>query len=72
MYSKQRKSLLKEAFTLFNHIDLLINNASYFKYDDALDINNKIWDRAIETNLKAPIDLSTYYYKSIKKERLYN
>ena len=66
--SKKRKSLLKEAFTLFSHIDLLINNASYFKYDDALDINNKIWDRAIETNLKAPIDLSTYYYKSIKKK----
>ena len=48
--------------------DLLINNASYFKYDDVLDINNKIWDKAIETNLKAPIDLSTYYYKSIKKK----
>jgi NAD(P)-dependent dehydrogenase (short-subunit alcohol dehydrogenase family) len=66
--ARQRKNLLRDAFKLFNHIDLLINNASYFKYDDALDINNKIWDRAIETNLKAPIDLSTHYYKSIKKK----
>ena len=50
--------VVEQATTLFNGVDVLINNASSF-YPTALsDINDGIWEDLIGVNLKAPMFLT--------------
>lgn len=51
-------SIIEQAASLFNGVDVLINNASSF-YPTALnDINDDIWEDLIGVNLKAPMFLT--------------
>jgi hypothetical protein len=49
------KSLLPKAVQLFGPIDILINNASMFEYDNIESINSDLFNRSIATNTLAPI-----------------
>jgi NAD(P)-dependent dehydrogenase (short-subunit alcohol dehydrogenase family) len=49
------KSLLPKAVKFFGHIDILINNASMFEYDNIKSINSDLFNRSIATNTLAPI-----------------
>ena len=51
----------------FGKIDLLINNASIFDYDNLLDSSDYIFDRHINVNLKTPFFLSKYFVKGLGK-----
>ena len=55
---KHIPKLIEQAFSLFGHIDVLINNASSF-YPTSLDeIDGDIWEDLIGVNLKAPLFLT--------------
>ena len=49
------KSLVPKAVKFFGHIDILINNASMFEYDNIKSINSDLFNRSIATNTLAPI-----------------
>jgi len=49
------KSLLPESVKFFGPIDILINNASMFEYDNIESINSDLFNRSIATNTLAPI-----------------
>jgi len=49
--------LIKQAVSLFNGIDVLINNASSFYPTHLNEINDDIWEDLIGVNLKAPMFL---------------
>ncbi len=49
------KSLLIKAVKLFGPIDILINNASMFEYDNIESINSDLFNRSIATNTLAPL-----------------
>jgi NAD(P)-dependent dehydrogenase (short-subunit alcohol dehydrogenase family) len=49
------KSLLLKAVKFFGPIDILINNASMFEYDNIESINSDLFNRSIATNTLAPI-----------------
>ena len=50
--------LVKTTASQFGGLDILINNASSFYATAVGDINEKVWDDLIGTNLKAPLFLS--------------
>lgn len=49
------KSLLPKAVKIFGPIDILINNASMFEYDNIKSLNSDLFNRSIATNTLAPI-----------------
>ncbi len=51
-------NLIKKAVSLFNDIDVLINNASSFFPTDLNEIDEDIWEDLIGVNLKAPLFLT--------------
>ncbi len=50
--------MVKTTLNQFGSLDILINNASSFFATALGDINEKVWDDLIGTNLKAPLFLS--------------
>ncbi|MEM7268118.1 MAG: SDR family oxidoreductase [Pseudomonadota bacterium] len=48
----------RAAEALGRPITLLINNASLFEFDDIESATRESWDRAIESNLRAPVKLT--------------
>jgi len=50
--------MVKTTLNQFGSLDILINNASSFFATAIGDINEKVWDDLIGTNLKAPLFLS--------------
>jgi len=50
--------LVKTTISQFGSLDILINNASSFFLTAIGDIDEKVWDDLIGTNLKAPLFLS--------------
>lgn len=48
-------------------LDLLINNASIFEYDNIRTANRASWDRHIESNLRAPVVLTQEFAKQAPK-----
>ncbi len=52
----------------FGNIDVLINNASTFDFDTVSTSTEKIFDRHINVNLKAPFFLSQSFLKYFKKK----
>ncbi len=51
-------NLIKKAVSLFDDIDVLINNASSFFPTDLCEIDEDIWGDLIGVNLKAPLFLT--------------
>ena len=54
---------------LFGRVDYLINNASKFYPTKIDDISERVWNDTIDTNIKAPLFLSKYLYKELKKRK---
>ncbi len=48
-------------------IDLLVNNASIFEYDNIVSADRQSWDRHMESNLRAPVVLTQEFAKQAPK-----
>jgi len=48
----QIEETVKKTFSLFNHIDLLVNNAAIVIDSPFLNLEEAIWDKTIDINLK--------------------
>ena len=64
-FNKTTRNILK----LFGRIDYLINNASKFYPTKINEISEKVWSDTIDINIKAPLFLSSYFYKELKRRR---
>jgi NAD(P)-dependent dehydrogenase (short-subunit alcohol dehydrogenase family) len=50
-------------------VTLLVNNASLFERDEALDATRASWDAHLETNLRAPFVLAQCFARDLPAER---
>jgi enoyl-[acyl-carrier protein] reductase III len=64
---KKIKKLFKIINNKFGRLDLLINNAAIFRKVDFFDINEKVFDEFINTNLKSVLFCSLEAAKIMKK-----
>ncbi|MEM9141300.1 MAG: SDR family oxidoreductase [Pseudomonadota bacterium] len=56
---RETATLVRQASrALGGPLSLLINNASYFELDEIATMTRDTWDRAIESNLRAPVKLT--------------
>ena len=65
-------NLIKNVKNDFGNINLLINNASFFKSDSFLDTNLDLLEDYINIHLKIPFILCQQYAKLIKKGNIIN
>ncbi len=62
------EGLISRASTLIGEpLDILVNNASIFEYDNMETVSLKSWDRHIGSNLKAPLFLMQEFFKQISE-----
>ncbi len=64
-YKKVSSDILK----FFGRLDYLINNASKFYPTKIHEVTEKVWLDTIDTNVKAPLFLSRYFHKELKKRK---
>ncbi len=55
------RKLLSECTKKIGPISLLINNASFFEYDNFETFESELWERTLSINLTAPVKLSRYF-----------
>jgi len=46
------EKIFAEAVRIFDHVDIVVNNAGVIKRNDAVDFTEAEWDEVIDTNLK--------------------
>ena len=63
------KKITTDIIRLFGRLDYLINNASKFYPTKINEVTDKAWSDTIDTNIKAPLFLSKYFYNELKKRR---
>ena len=63
---KQTQNLVKKAYKLMKGLDCLINNASIFENDNLENFSEKLFDKHININLKAPALLTQNFKKLLK------
>jgi pteridine reductase len=63
------KGTVTDIVKLFGRVDYLINNASKFYPTKINEVTEKVWSDTIDTNIKAPLFLSKFFYKELKKRR---
>ncbi|MCB2115996.1 MAG: SDR family oxidoreductase [Rhodobacteraceae bacterium] len=56
--AETRSLVARAAEVLGGSLDLLVNNASLFEYDNIRSATRDSWDRNIESNLRAPVALT--------------
>ena len=61
--------IIKEVISVFGQLDFLINNASTYYPTPIESINESNWEDLIGTNLKAPLMLSQYAVRYLKKTK---
>jgi NAD(P)-dependent dehydrogenase (short-subunit alcohol dehydrogenase family) len=61
-------ALLPQAIASLGPIGCLVNNASVFERDEALDATRASWDRHIEVNLRAPFVLMQEFARRLPQE----
>jgi NAD(P)-dependent dehydrogenase (short-subunit alcohol dehydrogenase family) len=66
---KEIKKLFKTIYNKFGRLDLLINNAAIFRKVDFFDINEKVFDEFINTNLKSVLFCSIEAAKLMNKSK---
>jgi NAD(P)-dependent dehydrogenase (short-subunit alcohol dehydrogenase family) len=66
---KEIKKFFKIVNEKFGRLDLLINNAAIFRKVDFFDINEKVFDEFINTNLKSVLFCSIEAAKLMKKSK---
>ena len=65
---KQTQNLVKKAHKQMNGLDCLINNASIFENDNLENFSEKLFDKHININLKAPAILTQNFKKLLKNK----
>jgi len=63
------KELYKKIMKCFGRLDVLINNAAKFYPTKIEKVNEKYWNDIINTNLKAPLMLSKFFFQELKKKK---
>ena len=63
---KQTQNLIKKAHKQMKGLDCLINNASIFENDNLENFSEKLFDKHININLKAPALLTQNFKKLLK------
>ena len=63
------KGFFDDVIKRAKNIQLLINNASLFEFDNLNNLSEKSFDDHININLKAPILLSKYFIKNLGKKK---
>ena len=48
------RRLVQQSVERFGRLDILVNSAANFLHSQLADVSEKVWDTAIDTNLKAP------------------
>jgi NAD(P)-dependent dehydrogenase (short-subunit alcohol dehydrogenase family) len=61
----QVSRLLPEAAAALGPLGVLVNNASVFERDEALDATRASWDRHMEANLRAPFVLTQAFARAL-------
>ncbi|AWK85515.1 SDR family oxidoreductase [Azospirillum thermophilum] len=59
------EGLVPAAVERLGPLGLLVNNASVFERDEALDATRRSWDRHMEANLRAPFVLSQQFARQL-------
>ena len=54
----QIRRLVKEGGDRFGRLDILVNSAANFLHSSFEDVSEKLWDEALDANLKAPFFLA--------------
>lgn len=62
-------TLISQTAAEFGPVGLLVNNASIFEDDSALDFNPKIFDRHFDVHVRAPAVLSGALLKALPEDR---
>ena len=62
------ESLIPRAQEALGPLGLLVNNASTFELDDALDATRQSWDRHLEPNLRAPFVLTQQFARGLPEK----
>ena len=62
-------ALVPAAVAALGPLGCLVNNASVFERDEALDVTRASWDRHIETNLRAPFVLMQEFARQLPADR---
>ena len=62
-------SLFKDIFSIYNRIDVLINNAGITKDGLIIRMNEKDWDMVIDVNLKSVFNCTQAVLRSMMKRR---
>jgi NAD(P)-dependent dehydrogenase (short-subunit alcohol dehydrogenase family) len=65
--TETRSLIATAADALGGPLTLLVNNASIFEYDNIRSATRESWDRAIESNLRAPVALTQDFAKQAPK-----
>lgn len=67
--AETRALVARAAAALGGPLDLLVNNASIFEYDNIRTGTRESWDRHIESNLRAPVALTQDFAAQAPKAR---
>ncbi|AIK96430.1 SDR family oxidoreductase [Candidatus Odyssella acanthamoebae] len=68
----QVSGLMEAVQAMAGRIDLLINNASTFKYDNSKTATRESWDYHMEPNLRAPLILSQEFQRLMRRGMIVN
>ncbi len=64
--------LMEKVQAIAGRINLLVNNASTFKYDNSKTVTRESWDYHMEPNLRAPLVLSQEFQRLMGKGMIVN
>ncbi|RYE86100.1 MAG: SDR family oxidoreductase, partial [Hyphomicrobiales bacterium] len=62
---KQRATIIEKAAAAFGPLTLLVNNASTFERDAAIDVDEALWDQHFGVHVEAPVFLSRDFAKQL-------
>jgi NAD(P)-dependent dehydrogenase (short-subunit alcohol dehydrogenase family) len=63
------EALIPRAAAALGPVDVLVNNASLFKRDEALDVTREGWDEQLAVNLRAPFVLMQRFARGLPADR---
>ena len=58
-------ALIPRCVAAFGPLDVLVNNASSYRYDSIAALETEVWDENLRTNLEAPLFLSGAFYRAL-------
>lgn len=65
LIDSESKSLINQVFTTFGNLDLLVNNAAVFEYDNPSSFTVQKLEKHLAINLAVPIFLGQNFYQKI-------